>query len=61
VPRLVGKHQTRLAGLDDRVLDLYAGGMSVRDITAHLQVRILPLALSLVARCCVRQPWCVLQ
>jgi putative transposase len=36
-PRLVGKRQTRLAGLDDRVLDLYAGGMSVRDIAAHLQ------------------------
>jgi putative transposase len=36
-PKLVGKRQTRLAGLDDRVLDLYAGGMSVRDIAAHLQ------------------------
>jgi putative transposase len=36
-PRLVGKRQTRLAGLDDRVLDLYAGGMSVRDIAAHLR------------------------
>jgi putative transposase len=35
-PRLVGKRQTRLAGLDERVLDLYAGGMSVRDIAAHL-------------------------
>ena len=36
-PQLVGKRQTRLAGLDDRVLDLYAGGMSTRDIAAHLQ------------------------
>ncbi len=36
-PQLVGKRQTRLAGLDDRILDLYAGGMSVRDIAAHLQ------------------------
>lgn len=35
-PQLVRKRQTRLAGLDDRVLDLYAGGMSVRDIAAHL-------------------------
>lgn len=35
-PQLVGKRQTRLAGLDDRVLELYAGGMSVRDIAAHL-------------------------
>src|SRR5215203_6933159 len=36
-PQLVRKRQTRLAGLDDRVLDLYAGGMTVRDIAAHLQ------------------------
>ncbi len=36
-PQLVRKRQTRLAGLDDRVLDMYAGGMSVRDIAAHLQ------------------------
>lgn len=35
-PRLVGKRQTRLAGLDERILGLYAGGMSVRDIAAHL-------------------------
>ena len=36
-PRLVAKRQTRLAGLDDRVLDLYAGGMTVRDIESHLR------------------------
>src|SRR4051812_42332825 len=35
-PQLVTKRQTRLAGLDARVLDLYAGGMSTRDIAAHL-------------------------
>jgi len=35
-PRLVRKRQTRLAGLDDKVLGLYAGGMTVRDISAHL-------------------------
>lgn len=36
-PQLVKKRQTRLAGLDERVLDLYAGGMTVRDIESHLQ------------------------
>jgi putative transposase len=36
-PKLVAKRQTQLAGLDDRILDMYAGGMSVRDISAHLQ------------------------
>jgi putative transposase len=35
-PRLVAKRQRRLAGLDDKILALYAGGMTVRDISAHL-------------------------
>jgi len=35
-PQLVGKRQTRLAGLDDKILGLYCGGMTVRDISAHL-------------------------
>ena len=35
-PKLVGKRRTRLAGLDDKILGLYAGGMTVRDISAHL-------------------------
>jgi transposase-like protein len=36
-PKLVAKRQTRLAGLDDRILGMYAGGMTVRDIEAHVQ------------------------
>jgi len=36
-PQLVANRQTRLAGLDDRVLDLYAGGLSTRDIAEHLR------------------------
>ena len=35
-PTLVGKRQTRLAGLDEKILGLYAGGMTTRDISAHL-------------------------
>ena len=35
-PQLVKKRQTRLAGLDDKILGLYAGGMTVRDISSHL-------------------------
>ena len=35
-PRIVAKRQTRLAGLDEKILGLYAGGMSVRDISGHL-------------------------
>jgi putative transposase len=35
-PQLVRKRQTRLAGLDAKILALYAGGMTVRDIAGHL-------------------------
>jgi putative transposase len=35
-PKLVGKRQRRLAGLDEKILSLYGGGMSVRDISEHL-------------------------
>jgi putative transposase len=35
-PQLVKKRQTRLAGLDEKILGLYAGGMTVRDISTHL-------------------------
>ncbi len=36
-PQLVAKRQTRMAGLDAKIIDLYAGGMSVRDIQSHLE------------------------
>jgi putative transposase len=36
-PQIVEKHQTRWAGSDDKILSLYARGMSVRGIQAHLQ------------------------
>ena len=35
-PRLVPKGQRRLGGLDEQIISLYAGGMTVRDIKAHL-------------------------
>lgn len=35
-PQILPKRQTRLAGLDEKVLGLYAGGMTVRDISGHL-------------------------
>jgi putative transposase len=31
-PQLIGKHQRRLAGFDDKILALYAKGMTTRDI-----------------------------
>jgi putative transposase len=35
-PRLVPKGQRRLGGLDEMIISLYAGGMTVRDIQHHL-------------------------
>src|SRR5271155_2067368 len=35
-PKLVKKHQRRFTGFDDKILSMYARGMSVRDIGAHL-------------------------
>jgi len=35
-PRLVPKGTRRLGGLDEAIISLYAGGMTVRDIQAHL-------------------------
>lgn len=36
-PKLVRKRERRLAGFDDKILALYARGMSVRDIQGHLK------------------------
>ena len=36
-PVLVPKHQRRIAGLDEKILSLYARGMSTRDISAQLE------------------------
>ncbi|MHB8534751.1 MAG: IS256 family transposase [Sulfuricaulis sp.] len=36
-PQLVAKHQTRWTGFDDKILSLYARGMTVREIQGHLE------------------------
>lgn len=36
-PQLIGKHHTRWSGFDDKILSLYARGMTVREIQSHLQ------------------------
>ena len=35
-PELVKKGQTRIDGMDDKIIGLYAAGLTVRDIQAHL-------------------------
>ena len=36
-PQIVEKHQTRFDGFDEKILSMYARGMTTRDIQGHLQ------------------------
>jgi len=36
-PQLIAKYQRRFPGFDDKIISMYARGMSVRDIQAHLR------------------------
>ncbi len=49
-PKIVGKHQRRFDGFDDKILSMYARGMSTREIQGHLQeiygVEISPSLIS---------------
>lgn len=36
-PQLVAKHQTRWSGFDDKIISLYARGLTVREVQGHLQ------------------------
>ena len=36
-PKIVKKHQTRWTGFDDKILSMYARGMSTREIQGHLE------------------------
>ena len=51
-PQLVPKHQTRWNGFDEKILSLYARGMPVREIQAHLTemygVEVSPTLISTV-------------
>lgn len=51
-PQIVPKGQTRFSGFDDKILSLYARGMTTREIQAHLeeiyQVEVSPSLISSV-------------
>ncbi len=51
-PRIISKHQTRWVGFDDKILSLYARGMTVREIQQHLTeiygVEVSPTLISTV-------------
>jgi putative transposase len=49
-PKIVGKGQTRFSGFDDRIISMYARGMSTREIQGHLEeiykVEVSPTLIS---------------
>ena len=50
-PELIRKGQTRLDGMDDKIIGLYAAGLSTRDIRAHLEdVYGLRVSADLISR-----------
>jgi len=50
-PELIQKGQTRIDGMDDKIIGLYAAGLSTRDIRAHLEeVYGLRVSADLVSR-----------
>lgn len=36
-PQLIGKYQRRFPGFDEKIISMYARGMSTREITGHLR------------------------
>jgi putative transposase len=51
-PKIVAKGQTRFTGFDDKIVSMYARGMSTREITGHLEeiygVEVSPTLISTV-------------
>jgi putative transposase len=51
-PTIIGKHQTRFDGFDEKIISMYARGMSTRDIQGHLkeiyQIEVSPDFISTV-------------
>jgi putative transposase len=49
-PQIIGKGQTRFTGFDDKILSMYARGMSTREIQGHLEeiykVEVSPTLIS---------------
>ena len=49
-PQILAKHQTRFEGFDDKIVSLYARGMTTREIQGHLQemygVEVSPTLIS---------------
>jgi putative transposase len=58
-PKIVGKRQRRFTGFDDKILSMYARGMSTREIQGHLEeiygVEVSPGLISRVTEAVVEE------
>ena len=54
-PELIKKGQTRIDGMDDKIIGLYAAGLSTRDIRAHLEEGLWPEGVSRSYQPCDRR------
>jgi len=58
-PQIVKKHQTRFDGFDEKILSMYARGMTTRDIQGHLEeiygVEVSPTLISNVTDAVVEE------
>ena len=58
-PQIIAKGQTRFTGFDDKILSMYARGMTVREIQSHLeeiyQVEVSPTLISNVTEAVIEE------
>src|ERR1700757_4248201 len=58
-PKIVAKGQSRFTGFDDKIVSMYARGMSTREITGHLQeiygIEVSPTLISNVTEAIVEE------
>src|SRR5437867_5990270 len=58
-PKIVGKGQTRFTGFDDKIISMYARGMSTREIQGHLEeiygIEVSPTLISNVTEAIVEE------
>ena len=55
-PQLIAKYQRRFPGFDDKIISMYARGMSTREIAGHLRelygIEVSPDLISAVTDAC---------
>src|SRR5256885_9573585 len=58
-PKIIGKSQTRFTGFDDKIVSMYARGMSTREIQGHLEeiygIEVSPTLISNVTEAIVEE------